>query len=111
MNFLIKRDEFSLSDQSGLGRITLEEVKRFVHESAEFEWRTEPHGTEIRNSDGTTSILPPFSGFRKSVDCEAFLNICYESYGGIAVHTDGAERTHVYCRIMAASLGAVIREI
>jgi hypothetical protein len=88
--------------------LRLSELEQLVKIDTELRWGIDPRGEiPVRNSDGSTVKMRPFPGFSFDTltGSPAFF-ICYEFYGGLAIHPEGDKRVHEKARAFAESLGA-----
>ena len=104
--FLLKRTESDSMGSKLTAFLSLDEVGKVVSSSSDYEWGVEERGLEVKNSDGSITIMHPRKGFKKSGGGRDYLNICYEFYDGVAIHTDGSAESREFCEHLAIALSA-----
>jgi hypothetical protein len=91
--------------------LRLAELQQLVEADSELRWGLDPYGARsVKNSDGSTTTLPPCPGFSFVPDAESFF-ICYEFHDGLAIHPESEPRVHRKAAGFAAQLHARLFEI
>ena len=96
--------------------LRLQEFEGTLSGIAQVKWGINPRGPiDVKNPDGTVASLPAMHGFvflasGKCTDPLPFY-ICYECYGGVAIHSENDQRVEDLLMEVAPKLKAKVFRI